>query len=197
MHDKSLRIEQADKAKFRSQLFNFLAAENAKPVPVFHPHRQIKADYWKTVRTWHTPQGAPVDDFSTFPILGKYLAKVWIYPRSNHAPTPVGREWIEFESQGGVYTAQWMMQAVIDRVHQKINKYQDIDIRSQHALHEFDLLCFYCDEAMMHNTPIHSIGYGFPQLAEQVKQNLKTAPEVFDRIFLFHPFEDPKAIRVY
>jgi hypothetical protein len=90
-----------------------------------------------------------------------------------------------------------MMQAVVDRVYQKINKYQNADIRSQHALHEFDLLCFYCDEAMLHNTPIHSVGYGFPQLAEQVRQNLKTAPKVFDRIFLFHPHEAPKAIQVY
>ena len=53
------------------------------------------------------------------------------------------------------------------------------------------------DEAMLHNTPIHSVGYGFPQLAEQVRHNLRTAPKVFDRIFLFHPYEAPKAIRVY
>jgi len=197
LYDKSLRIEQADRVEFRNQLYTFIAAENAKPLPEFHPHLQITADYWKKVRSWYTPQGAPVDDFSAYPLLEKYLEKVWIYPRSSNDPSLVDVEWIEFELPGGAYTAQWMMQAVVDRVYQKINKYQNADIRSQYALHEFDLLCFYCDEAMLHNTPIHSVGYGFPQLAEQVRQNLNAAPNVFDRIFLFHPYEAPKAIRVY
>ena len=180
LYDKSLRIEHADRVEFRNQLYTFIAAEN-----------------WKKVRSWHKPQGAPVDDFSAYPLLEKYLEKVWIYPRSNNDPPLVDVEWIEFQLPGGAYTARWMMQAVIDRVCQKINKYQNADIRSQYALHEFDLLCFYCDEAMLHNTPIHSVGYGFPQLAEQVRQNLKTAPKVFDRIFLFHPHEAPKTIQVY
>jgi hypothetical protein len=197
LYDKSLRIEQADKAEFRSQLFEFLSVENAKPLPEFQPHLQIIPDYWKTVRSWCTPQGAPVDDFSAYPMLEKYLEKVWIYPGSNSDSSLVGVEWIEFELPGGAYTAQWMMQAAVDRVCQKINKYQNADLRLQYTLHEFDLLCFYCDEAMMHNTPIYSVGYGFLQLAEQVKQKLKTAPKVFDRIFLFDPNEGPKAIRVY
>lgn len=98
---------------------------------------------------------------------------------------------------GGAYIAQWMTDAAVKNIEKKIAKYQNADIRSKYALHEFDLLCFYCDEAMLHNTPIHSVGYGFPQLAEQVRQNLRTAPRVFDRIFLFHPYEDPKAIRVF
>jgi len=196
LYDKSLRIDQADRIEFRNQLYRFIAAENAKPLPEFHPHLQITADFWKKFRSWDE-QGAFVNDFSAYPMLEKYLEKLLIHPRSNNDPPLVDVEWIEFELPGGSYTAQWMMQAVIDRVYQKVNKYQDADIRSQHALHEFDLLCFYCDEAMLHNTPIHSVGFGFPQLAEQVRQNLKTAPKVFDRIFLFHPYEAPKAIQVY
>ena len=197
LYDKSLRIEQADRVEFRNQLYRFITAENAKPLPEFHPHLQITADYWKTVRSWYTPQGAPLDDFSRYPLLEKYLEKVWINPRSNNDPALVDVEWIEFELPGGAYTAQWMTDAAVKNIEKKIAKYQNADIRSKHALHEFDLLCFYCDEAMLHNTPIHSVGYGFPQLAEQVRQNLRTAPKVFDRIFLFHPYEEPKAIRVY
>jgi hypothetical protein len=197
LYDKSLRIEPADRVEFRNQLLTFLAGENVKPLPEFHPYLEITPNFWKTVRNWYTPQGAPVDDFSAYPMLEKYLEKVWIYPRSNHDSSLVDVEWIEFEVPGGAFTPQWMMQAVIDRVYQKINKYQNADIRSQYALHEFDLMCFYCDEAMLHNTPIHTVGYRFPQLAEQVKQTLKTAPRVFDRIFLFHPYENPKAIRIY
>ena len=84
LYDKSLRIEQADRVEFRNQLYRFITAENAKPLPEFHPHLQITADYWKTVRSWYTPQGAPVDDFSSYPLLEKYLEKVWINPRSNN-----------------------------------------------------------------------------------------------------------------
>jgi hypothetical protein len=197
LYDKSLRIEQADRIEFRNQLYTFIAAENAKPSPEFNSAFPIPDGYWKVVRSWYSSQGAPVDDFGAYPMLEKYLEKVWIFPRSIHDPTIDGLEWIEFELPGGAYTAQWMMQAVVDRVNDKINKYQNKDIRSQYALHEFDLLCFYCDEALLHNTPIYSVGYGFPQLAEQVRQNLKAAPKVFDRIFLFHPYEVPKAIQVY
>ncbi|HET7104208.1 MAG TPA: hypothetical protein VFI20_08975 [Terracidiphilus sp.] len=197
LYDRSSRIAQSDQAKFRKELYAFLAAENAKPLPVFDPHLQITADYRKTVCSWHTLQGAPVNDFSAYPVLEKYLEKIWIYPSSNSGPPLVGDAWIEFELPGGAYTAQWMMQAAVDRICQKICNYQKKDIRSQHTLDEFDLLCYYCDEAIRHNTPTHSIGYGFPELAEQVKKQLKNSPKVFDRVFLFHPYNDPKAIRVY
>lgn len=142
-------------------------------------------------------QGAPVDDFSAYSMLEKYLEKVWIYPLLNQDPLLVNDSWIEFELPGGAYTANWMMQAAVDRICQKIYTYQNADIRSRHKLHEFDLLCFYCDEATLYNTPIHTVRYGFQQLGEQVKHTLKTAPRVFDRIFLFNPYEPPKAIRVY
>jgi hypothetical protein len=197
LYDKSLRIDRAEQAEFRNQLFQFIAAENAKPLPEFDPNLQITEDYWKTVRSWYTPQGAPIADLSAYPLLEKYLEKIWIYPRSDQDAPLVDVEWIEFQLPGGAYTPQWMTQAAIDRILEKIDKYQNANIRSQHSLHEFDLLCFYCDEAMMHNTPIHSVGYGFQQIAEQVAMALKTAPKVFDRIFLFHSHEASKAIQVY
>ena len=81
LYDKSLRIdraEQTEQAEFRNQLFQFIAAENAKPLPEFDLNLQITEDYWKAVRSWYTPQGAPMDDFSAYPLLGKYLEKVWI-----------------------------------------------------------------------------------------------------------------------
>jgi hypothetical protein len=197
LHDKSLRIKQADKAEFRSQLYAFLAAENAKPSPAFHPQLEITPNFWKTVRSWHTPQGAPVDDFSAYPILGKYLEKIWIHPRMNHSLYPNGVEWIVFDLPGGAYTTEWMMQAVVDRIGDKEIKYENVDFRALHVLQEFDLVCYYCDEAMLHNTPIHGIEYGFPELAGQVKQIIRDSESVFDRIFLFHPHETPYAIQVY
>ena len=98
---------------------------------------------------------------------------------------------------GGAYTTEWMMQAVVDRIGDKEIKYENVDFRALHVLQEFDLVCYYCDEAMLHNTPIHGIEYGFPELAGQVKQIIRDSESVFDRIFLFHPHETPYAIQVY
>jgi len=197
LFDKSLRMKPEDGQLFRQQLFEFIAIENAKPLPEFNPAFPIPEGYWKVVRSWYSTQGVPIDDFSSYPMLEKYLEKVWIYPRSSGDPTVDGLEWIEFELPGGAYTSQWMKQAAIDRILDKINKYQNGNLRSQYKLNEFDLLCFYCDEALLHNTPIYGVEYGFRELAEEVKQALNNAPKVFDKVFLFYPYESPKAIRVY
>ena len=117
---------------------------------------------------------------------------------SQQSPQPVRRSALEhFESQGAAYSPGPMVNAAIDGIRKKIIKYGSDDIRIRHKLGEFDLLCFYCDEAMLHNTPIHVVGFGFYELAEQVKQALVMAPAVFDRIFLFHPHELAKVVQVY
>ena len=69
--------------------------------------------------------------------------------------------------------------------------------RSCASLAEFDLVCFYCDEALLHNTPIEAVNFGFPELTAKVKQSLGTVPGVFDRIFLFHPYEAIPTVQVY
>jgi hypothetical protein len=197
LYDKSLRIRQKDASHFRTQLFDFLVGEDAKPEPSWSPEFSIPVGYWNTVKSWSTPQGAPVNDFTSYPLLGKYLDRIWIFPRQSREKIPAHMPWILFETPGGVYTPQWMVQAAIDRIHAKIRMYQSNDICVRHSLGEFDLLCYYCDEALLHNTPIHAIEFGFQQLVANVKQALSTEPNVFDRIFLFHPYEDVKVMRVY
>jgi hypothetical protein len=197
LHDKSMRIRQNDALSFRAQLFDFLASENAKPLPSLNPQSSIPVGYWDRVQTWCTPQGAPVSDFTAYPMLDKYLNDVWIFPREIREKLPARMPWILFESPGGAYTEQWMVQAAVDRILDKISKYQLDDIRVRHGLGEFDLLCYYCDEALLHNTPIHTVNFGYSELAEKVKQALATAPGVFDRIFLLHPYEDVPIVQVY
>jgi hypothetical protein len=196
LHDKSLRIRQNDGPAFRAELFDFLTRENGKPLPSLNPHSPIPARYWNTVRNWNA-QGAPVRDFATYPIIEKYLSDIWIYPRETRGELPTGMPWILFEVPGGAYTVQWMVQAVIDRILDKISKYEHDDIRIRHTLGEFDLLCYYCDEALLHNSPIHAVGFGFPELAARVKQTLAAAPRVFDRIFLFNSYENVPVMKVY
>jgi len=197
LYDKSLRMKPEDAPGFRTQLFEFLVHENAKPEPSLNPAFSIAAGYWNTVRSWNTAQGAPVSDFSAYPLLGKFLEKIWIYPQKFHREPRAGMPWILFESPGGAYTAEWMEQAATDNILAKINKYRKQNLRGQHSLGDFDLLCYYCDEALLHNTPIHTAGVGFQQLAAVVTRTLTTAPKVFDRIFLFYPYEDIKVVQVY
>jgi hypothetical protein len=83
------------------------------------------------------------------------------------------------------------------RIRDKIKKYQRLNLRKGHSRREFDLVCFYCDEALLHNTPLHGINFGFPELASKVKQVLEWEPKVFDRILLFNPYEKEQVIRVY
>ena len=188
---KAGRLKVADEANFRTELYELLKRENATPDPAPNdgPPRHVPA--------WLSPQGAPVDDFSEFPTLGKYLKDLWIFPRARLKSAHAGYEWIRFELAGGAYTPEWMVQAAIDRIRAKIQKYERANPRSKYGLKEFDLLCAYSDEALLHNTPTHGIDFGFPDLAAKVARALKDEIEVFDRIFLFHPHEKPQAFCVY
>jgi hypothetical protein len=198
LHDKSSRIKQEDAAEFRTQLFRLLTAENAKPVPSSpDPSLPIPVGYWNTVRYWHTSQGASVKDFTAYQMLEKYLTDVWIFPRERLPQISASDPWVWFELAGGAYTPDWMVRAAIDRIQAKISKYEHDKICDEHSLDEFDLVCYYCDEAVLHNTPIHTVGFGFRELATKVEQALTTEPRVFDRIFLFHPYEDPQVAQVY
>jgi hypothetical protein len=198
LHDKSLRIRKEDTSEFRAQVFDLLAAENAKPEPARpDPSSPIPKGYWDTVRYWDMPSGAPVKDFAAYPLLEKYLNDIWIFPREWLPDISAGSTWVLFEATGGSYTAEWMVQAAIDRIKAKIRKHEHDNIRSKHSLDEFDLLCFYCNEAALYNTPIHTVGFGFRELAMKVQQALAGEPRVFDGIFLFHPFEDPQTVQVY
>jgi hypothetical protein len=198
LYDKSMKLKASEQNQFREEIFALIEHENVKSkLPELHLRPQITLQFWASIRTWDTTQGAPIIDFSAYPILAKYLEKVWIHPRSSRPSLYVGQPWIHFESQGAAYSPGPMVNAAIDGIRKKIIKYGSDDIRTRHKLGEFDLLCFYCDEAMLHNTPIHVVGFGFYELAEQVKQALVMAPAVFDRIFLFHPHELAKVVQVY
>jgi hypothetical protein len=174
------RIRPADQLQFRSELFALLTKENAKSEP-----------------EWDAPQGSPVEDFAGFPVLQKYGVGLWVYPRSRMQVIPAGYAWVMFRPNGGAYTHEWMVQAAIDRIFAKIEDYEDRKLHEQHSLSELHLLCYYCDEALLHNTPIHTIGFGFPELTIRVVQALASDHGVFDRIFIYNPYENCKVVQVY
>ncbi len=67
-----------------------------------------------------------------------------------------------------------------------------------HTLDELYLLCYYCDEALLHNTPIDAPGFDYQALACKVAMAVTNEDGgVFDKVFLFHPYETPKVVQVY
>jgi hypothetical protein len=198
LHDRSLKIAQKDARNFRCQVFELLAAENGKPAPVpLDTGALIPAGYWNTVQNWNNQQGAKVSDFAAYPTLKKYLKDLWIFPRQGPQELLPGEPWICFELNGGSYSPNWMAQAACCNTWKKIIKYETEGIPAKQGLDEFYLVCFYCDEALLNNTPIGGPGFGFEQIAAQIERALSCAPRVFDGVFLYHPHEKLKVLRVY
>jgi hypothetical protein len=189
LHPKSESLRPKHANKFRSELFHFLAKENGIPDPLPGTGPPLP------VPIWNSPQGAPVDAFDGFPILEKYLHEIWIFPRKKMSMRD-GFEWVMFRPAGGAYTPDWMVQAAIDRIRDKITKLKGANLKAAYKLDEFDLVCHYCDQALLHNTPVKGINFGFQELATNVRQALETEPKVFDKIFLFNPYEKVSVIQV-
>ncbi len=174
------RIKQTDQARFRTELFLLLELENAKADP-----------------EWDNPQGASVNDFSAFPMLAKHLHSLWVHPRSKLKALVANEGWVKFEGSGGAYTPQWMVQAVLDRIHAKIVDYDQSNLHGLHSLNELYLLCYYCDEALLYNTPTEAHDFNFAELTRQVAQVVANDHGVFDKIFLFNPYERQQVVQIY
>jgi hypothetical protein len=198
LYPKSKTVGAKDEAGFRDQLFNMLKVENAKPNPgPLDPNASIPSNYWNNVQHWNTQQGEPVSDFTGYPLLKKYLNKLWIYPRRFHHELFADGAWVGFDLPGEHYSTECMEWAAIHNIRKKIKMYQNRGIPAQHCLNEFNLICYYCDEALFHNTPTTSLGVDFSGLATGVEKALASEASVFDRIFLFHPYEAKKSMQVY
>jgi hypothetical protein len=146
---------------------------------------------------WGYPQGSPVNEFSTFPMLEKYMASFWIYSKKR-IPLFDGAQWLTFRMHGGAYTPATMVQAAIERIFDKIDHYQNLNLLGQHGLQELDLVCHYDDNALFHNTSINGLGFGYPEAAHEVARALGAENHgLFDKIFLHNPWETPQVIQVY
>jgi hypothetical protein len=173
------RVKPEDVAQFRRETYSFMNQQNDLEEP-----------------KWGYLQGAPVNEFSTFPMLKKYMASFWIYSKKQ-MPLFDGAQWLTFRAHGGAYTPTTMVEAALERVFDKIDYYQNLDLRGQHAIQELDLICHYDDNALFHNTSIHGLGFGYPEIAKEVAQGLAEGQSVFDKIFLYNPWETPQVIQVY
>lgn len=180
LNPKSRRVKPGDVPQFRDELYEFLARENGLSDP-----------------EWDRPQGAAVQDFIGFPVLGSYLESLWIFPRRKLEFLPMGVNWITFEVAGGVYTPLWMVQAAVDRILAKVEDYEDRNLHTRHAFDELYLVCHYSDESLLYDTPARAPGFDFAAVASKVAEALANHHGVFNRVFLFNPYAGRKVVQVY
>jgi hypothetical protein len=181
LYDKHRRLKPKDGPQFRQELYECIAQQAALTDP-----------------EWDNPQGAPIADFAPrYQTLAKYLDSIWIHSRQHLEYLEPGSRWILFEEAGGAYTHDWMVRAAFDRIYSKIDDYEERNLHAQHSLDELDLVCHYDDKALLYNTPIHTVGFGYADLAAKVADALAYNHGVFDKVFLFHPWESKKVMQVY
>jgi hypothetical protein len=97
---------------------------------------------------------------------------------------------------GGVYSSDWMRDALLENVRRKIDKYAKPHNRlklQQQQLWEFYLLAYY-DEAVLHNTPYGRPGFGFREIGAMLTRELTANPHPFYKVFLYSPIEKTPVI---
>jgi hypothetical protein len=90
-----------------------------------------------------------------------------------------------------------MVQAAVDRILAKVEDYEDRNLHVLHALDELHLVCHYCDEALLYNAPAGVPGFDFGAVASKVASAIEQDHGVFNRVFLFNPYEARKVFQVY
>ena len=166
------RVRPADAGLFRAELLRLVDEVDSR---------------WDSESWWHSAQGCQWVDFGRYPALGKYLSQVHFFPRSafgHWSSTKGGQRWLTFQCRGGAYSEDSMVDALLKRIEDKIQKYA---ARPAH-LNGFDLLVHY-DLAWAYNSPVETPWFRFADAARVGADFIGDDPGAFDRIFLFVPIE--------
>ena len=171
-------------AAFRKELYEFVEWVDAA---------------WRENPEWGDPQGHRFVDFAGYRSLAQHIQGLDFYARGPHFDPHLGDDWITFEAHGCAYTATWMRDALLDNIKRKIEKYAKPNNRlrlQQQQLAEFYLLAYY-DEAVLHNTPYETPGFGFKEIAAVVARELTRNPHPFDKVFLYSPVERIPVLQIW
>jgi len=187
----TLRLQKPDYAVFKQQLYDFLAAEDSKPPRPTTMDRNQAAPDWSQFQRFGQALSGP--DFVKHPILAKYLSLVRVFPRTDLPTLAGGVEWVMFPDFGGFSSRQVMVTAAVCEIKKKVLKYQTNNPRHAQSLGEFDLICHTSEQTLKFNGPLFD---SLPEVAAEVSRQI-AGQTMFDRIFLFHDWEMPKAVRVY
>jgi hypothetical protein len=104
----ALRAEDA--VQFRKEIFACVADIDAR---------------WHENEDWHSPQGYHMGNLSAYPSVAKYLASLKFIPRTR-MPTIKGIAWLTFPLEGGAYTPQHAVEALLELIRKKTAMYADL-----------------------------------------------------------------------
>ena len=138
-----------------------------------------------------------MQNFIGFPVIADYLDSLWIFPRRKPESLQPGHDWIKFENSGAISAPSWILGAVVDRILAKIADYEDRNLHVGHALDELHLVCRYSEQALLADVAPVASRFDFAAFALRVSRALANEHGVFNRIFLFNPYEAQKAVQVY
>ena len=151
---------------------------------------------WESEPDWQSPQGFSWKDFTKQPTLAKYLNSLYIHPRTPSLGSTMrkgGIHWLTFPASGGAYSPSSMVDALVGVVQAKIAKYTS----KPAGIGEFHLLVHY-DKALLYNTPVYGIDFGFVEAVAAASKHIGSAVGVFDKIFVFVPVADGEQVfRIY
>jgi hypothetical protein len=171
------RLKSTDAKQFRAQILQVIADLDQK---------------WEAKPGWQSPQGFAWNDFSPFPILTKYLDSLEVHPRMPSVASTMEKGrlgWLTVEPRGGPYSPDEMVDALCDRVQDKIGKYPTKPGR----MAEFHPLVHY-DKAWEYDSPVIGIDFGYAEAVQAAAARIGTAVGVFDRIFVYVRMTDGKRV---
>jgi hypothetical protein len=83
------------------------------------------------------------------------------------------------------------------RILAKIADYEHSNLHLRHALDELHLVCRYSEHALLADLAPETSRFDFAAFALRVGRALADEHGVFNRIFLFNPYEAQKVLQVY
>lgn len=164
-----LRFDLNDTEKLKQELFQLI---------------QETDQQWPNEHHWQSPQGYYCKEFAKFPILDKYLQKIW-FPLKSRCFSSLGPgiPWIKFIENAGSYSGEPARKALQDIIIKKIHHY---GTSSEQQIH---LLVHYGPSALKHNPPFMDITtpdfQSIAKFASEFVQFCRQGQRIpFDRVYL-------------
>jgi hypothetical protein len=147
-------------------------------------------DGWLDNPECDDPQGYTLRDLGTYPTLAKYLHG--LHFRSTERIKSIrGIAWISFRPHGGAYSPDDAVNALLELLNKKINKYANL--RRDQKLSELYLVAYY-DQGLIHNTPYLGLDLGLDDIAEIAAIKVARNPGPFQKVFLFNSLPQDMAV---
>ncbi len=164
---KHLRFNEEDASHFREQLFALIEQADKN---------------WSQKLARDQDYRQDVSDFTSFPVLEKYLLSARLHSRKRHR----SRNWITFPYPTSFFSPNTMRDTLRKTLlaHKSDERYRNL--KEHVGLHESYLLIHYDFKAFVYNTPFDAPDFGFKDAAEFASKVLNGDGGYFDRVFLFH-----------